>query len=499
VTPPARGPRLTLAQAPVERAKGGRSPWLVLALGPAAVAWAVLISGALAAVPCFALWMAGAPLGTPWTVPARQSLIVWLVGHAMSVRVDDVAISLLPWGTLVIQALLLFHAGHWTARVARLRSVPAWLGLGLIAGLGYGFVLATAASIARSTTLVISVNQAAITGTLLAGACVLAGACREASLRAEFHRRFPAVLRAGVVAGLVALAALAIAGIALVIASCIANVSDVLADIERLRPDMIGAVALGLLSLAYLPVLGTWALAFALGPGFSALAPVSIFASSPAPGAAMAQSGTLISTDPGAGGAALPVFPLLAAVPQTVAPWAPLLPLLGVIAGVFAGIVIVARNLPSLLHRVGAALICGLIASAGMLVAARLSHGSLGRLRLADLGPQPLAVAGATLLLVTLGAVLAVLAHRQAVVPAASTPDVPPTPPRVASGAHRRPPARGSRSIRVTAARSPAPERPRVEGSRSRRLAERATLVLDDRVRADRVRADRVLDDREST
>ena len=439
-------------------------------LGPAATAWAALIGGAIAAVPCFALWMAGAPLGTPWMVPARQAAIAWLVGHAVPVRIDDLTISLLPWGTLIVPALLLVHAGHWTARIARLRSLAGWLGLGAIAGVGYGAVLALAAVLVRSDEVVISAHRAAVTGLLLAVPCVLVGACRAPTMREELRRRVPEMLRAAFVGGAVAVLTLAVCGIALVAVSLIAHFANVLSTWQRLGPDLVGAAGLALLSLGYLPVLASWGLAYALGPGVMVMAPLSIFA---APEASRVSD---LAIPQASTATALPAFPLLAAIPETAPPWAPMLPLLGVLAGVVAGVAILSRRHLTLAQRIAAAIVVGGIAGCAMFIASTLSHGSVGRLHLADLGPQPGAAAAATWLLVSIGAVLAVLAHRQAHASAregaSTSDDVEPVIGTDEGLMLERDPGRRGPTLKVP--------RPTGRHAGSRRFAERPTVVLDD-------------------
>jgi hypothetical protein len=136
-------------------------------------------------------------------------------------------------------------------------------------------------------------------------------------------------------------------------------------------------------------VLVVWATAYIVGAG------VMI-------GPAIAVSPFIPATAP----TQLPPFPLLAALPQSASPLAWALPLLGIAAGVVAGLAIGRRaraesRLVRLVMAVGAAGVSAIV----LLVLAYLATGSLGDLRLANLGPSPTTVAVLAFVLVTLGAV----------------------------------------------------------------------------------------------
>ncbi|MFM8352010.1 MAG: hypothetical protein ACKN9D_13215, partial [Actinomycetales bacterium] len=96
--------------------------WL---LAPAVALWAALVSFVAVAVPAMAMWMATAPLGTPWSEALRQAAGWWLVGHAVPVWFDGAWLTLLPWGTLLIPGFLLAYGGWWSARMGTIQSLRA--------------------------------------------------------------------------------------------------------------------------------------------------------------------------------------------------------------------------------------------------------------------------------------------------------------------------------------------------------------------------------------
>ncbi|MDQ6875218.1 MAG: DUF6350 family protein, partial [Actinomycetota bacterium] len=211
---------------------------------------------------------------------------------------------------------------------------------------------------------------------LLAALCAGAGVLRESGCWTDLWRRLPEPARAAVHGGIIAVAGSLAGAVLLAGGSLAASAGEAGRVLAGLRVGVVGAVVLTLLSLAYLPNAGIYALAFVAGPGFSV------------------GSGTTVSAT-GVRLLPLPALPLLAALPTgPVGPWLVALMLVPVAGGVLAGVVVGRRQ-------AGAATRTRILAGAGSGVAAGVLAGLLcvaaagpaGAGRLAEIGPSAWRVA----------------------------------------------------------------------------------------------------------
>lgn len=193
-----------------------------------------------------------------------------------------------------------------------------------------------------------------------------------------------------VVLGLVA------AGGVLVALRAFTRGGDVIALFQAAQVDGLGAAALTLAHLAYLPTFIVWAISWIAGPGFALGA-----------GATVSPVSSTVGLVPG-----IPVFGL---VPESGHPLLLLAALVPVGLGALAGWALRARMAgardgeepvgPRALAAVGVAVLSG--AAAALLAAA--ASGSIGPGRLAHLGPEPGAVALAVGIEVLVGAAILLL------------------------------------------------------------------------------------------
>jgi hypothetical protein len=214
-----------------------------------------------------------------------------------------------------------------------------------------------------------------------------AGVIDGAGLWPSLVDRVPPPLRRGGPVALQAGAALAVAVGLVALVAIVARWSTEAGLLHSVATGAGDTVGLLLVSLAYLPNLLVWTLAYVVGPGFGIGAgeSVSAFAS---------------------GGALLPGLPLLGAVPADSPAAAPLLLLVPVACGIAASFLLRRRGPLALVDELVALLAgCGLLGVA-VVVLAWLSGGSLGGGRLTGLGPAALATGVATFGLVAAGAVL---------------------------------------------------------------------------------------------
>ncbi|MCW5954414.1 MAG: hypothetical protein KIT69_19355, partial [Propionibacteriaceae bacterium] len=310
----------------------------------------------------------------------------WLLAHGGGVEIAGSAVTLMPLGLTLTGAMLAMTVGRfaagqaWLARPGaqrvsdRLRLAAQVAGL---TGLGY-----TAIAVALGVTVgdwgALAAPGAGALG--IAAVAGFAGALRGRALRPDdlLPGWLADALRGGA-AGFLAL--LAVGAIVLGLAMLL-GAERVAAIEDGLRLDGAGFFVWAVLALAYLPTVLLWGSAWALGGGITV-----------GTGSLVTISGTKLGM--------LPAIPLLGGLPPagltpdfTIA-WLGS----GVVAGLLAGMVAVGRpgadprGLPAAGRAVAVALIAGLVTTGLLLAAAWASIGSLGALRLVDLGPRLLELA----------------------------------------------------------------------------------------------------------
>jgi hypothetical protein len=378
------------------------APMSAWVLGPLAALWAAAIGLAIAVVPMLIAWMASADSGLTWTQALRLGGLTWVVAHGAPVTIAGVSISLLPWGLVVIPILLLGYAGGWAARRADVEDGAGVLRLALSGALTYtvvvGLIAVASAGPTSSASVAVAVPAALVISVLALGW----GAARAAGF--DLLRRAPLTVAVSLRAGLIAAVALIGLGALAAATSLLVHIDDAITMAQSLGAGIGGGLALTALGVAYVPVLALWGTAYVMGAG------VVI-------GPAVTVTPFIASVAP----TQLPPFPLLAALPQGATALAWILPLTGVLSGVVAGLVIARRartqtRLVRMAMAGGAALVAGAILALG----AFLASGSLGDLRLAQVGPVPLTVGVLGAVLIVLGAVPGAVAPASPARPALS-------------------------------------------------------------------------------
>ena len=391
--PPRRAPigsRLTSAGRAVAgrigrlgRGASVRQPWLSGVIG---ALWAAVIGLGLAALPMLVMWMSSPQSGLTWVESLRLSGLLWVVAHGVPVTIAGVTLTLVPWGLVVVPALLLGYAGGWAARRSDVDSPRAAVHLAL-AGAGVYAVVAGALALltsrpAASVVVPVAIGYAFVVALL----CLGFGSLRASGVRVSDS--VPPLMLVVARAGAVGALALVGLGAIAATASLIVHIDDAVTMAQSLAGGIGGGLGLLALGVAYVPVMAVWGTAYVMGAG------VVI-------GPAVTISPFVAVTAP----TQLPPFPLLAALPQGATPLAWALPLTGVVAGVLAGLVIARRaRRESRLVRLALATAAAGVAGVLLALLALLASGSLGDLRLASLGPVPATVGILGAVLIVLGA-----------------------------------------------------------------------------------------------
>lgn len=361
---------------------------------------ALLVLAIGVAVPLVLLtivWAAHFGFAPEWIVFWRAAVDVWLLGHGVDVvfaldpvlaealglpgAADPVRVTLALLGFALLTVLLGARAG---GRIAD-------TGNRLLGGLTAVVVFA-AASLGVTATALHPAARPSLVQALILPAAVFGAGVGVGMLRArraggrdrlgewldrwspELRAAAGAALRAG--AGAVALAVAVAAGaVALLF---VTRFSDMIGLYEALHTEVVGGIALTAGQLAILPNLVLWAVAWFVGPGFAIGA-----------GSHVSPLGTALGPIP-----ALPVFGALPTGDSAFGFAGVLVP---VVAGFLAGVAVRSALSRALGHlrpavvlgvAVGGGVVGGLLT--GFLAAA--SGGAAGPGRLAEVGPDPVAV-----------------------------------------------------------------------------------------------------------
>ena len=352
-------------------------PWVAAAaLGGAASAllgWLLIVG------------VAGVAWFTASAIPLPEVLAfcsgIWLLAHGGAAEIAGSPVTLMPLGLTLAGAALTravgrFAAGQaWLARPGAQRVTDRLALAAQVAGLVAAGYLVVAVAFGMSVGGGWQ-GLAAPAGGALAIAAVagFSGALRGLGLR--LRQLLPGWLTDGLRGGLAGFLALLGLG-AMVVALAMLFGAERVATIEHgLKLDGAGGFVWAMIALAYLPTVLMWALAWALGGGITV-----------GTGSLVTISGTKLGM--------LPAIPLLGGLPPTgLTPDATIAWLAGgVVAGVLAGAVAAGgprpgRRLVAAGRAALVALIAGLLTTGLLLGAAAASIGSLGALRLVDLGPR---------------------------------------------------------------------------------------------------------------
>lgn len=353
---------------------------LLVAGGAAGVAAAALSYGVIAVV-ALAAWMLDPGGPQEWTQMLEAASAAWLAGLGIGPTIGGITITLVPLGFGLVLVLSLVAAARWASDASAVGRPGEALVVALSAAVGCAAVGALIATLSRS--LSISPLRAAIVAAAVAFVISAITVLRRSRVLAR--NRIPDEARDVLVAAAAALLALVAMGSLALAVAIVMNVDGITAMLVQLDPGPSGVLLLTALSLGYLPIAITWAVAYLLGPGISLSAITTV-----------SPYGEGVDLD-------LPDFPLLAALPQVAPMPGTFLPLAGIAAGVTAGALLRRRGHTGV--RVGMPLAAGAGVGAGIVVAlaAWLASGSVGTVAMTGLGPAPLSVGAISAILIAVG------------------------------------------------------------------------------------------------
>lgn len=356
------------------------------------------------------LWVFG--IGEPdWAALWPAAAGVWQLGHLVPFTVqlpaEYVAVAGIPEGaasfalSLAPLAFACFTAYRGVRSGIRAGRSGAW-GTGVAGGsVAFAVVAAVVAVTSRTPLAVASVWQAIVFPLLIFAIGCAAGAVatvwrddagvmgRARELVDDLPGLWPDVPALALRGTAVALVALTGIGALGVIVALLLRGDQIIALYQSANLDIMGVIVVSLAQLAYLPTLIVWAVSFIAGPGFAFGA-----------GSAVSPAGTQVGVVPG--------VPVLGALPGTASPWLLAIVLLPIGAGAFAGWVLRGRMLrldggDGYGVRAATTAAVALLSAGGAALAAWFASGAFGPGRLAEIGPNPGAVALAVGLEVLVG------------------------------------------------------------------------------------------------
>jgi hypothetical protein len=354
---------------------------------------AALLSLLVVVLPAVAAYVATsaapATTGIPWTRAVQVASGLWLLGHGVPLTTAP-SVTLVPLGLTVLALFACYASARrsgYATRSAYGAGVAAYAGVVLVVGLSTGTALLH---------LAVGLLGGGVVAALGLGAGLVRRpeAPRFRDVLAPVRDRLPEPVAHGVSAGVAALASLLLLAAALVLAWVVTGRSAIAEVVAGLRLDAVGGVVLGIGELAYVPDLVLWALAWLAGPGFAV------------------GTGTGFSVAEVQAGA-LPAVPLLGALPAPDVAGGVLVAVPAVTVLVGAAVALVARRrLPTerALDPLLAGVVTAGVAGAGALLLSALARGGIGPGRMAELGPDPVAVGLAVASGVGLGALVVLLA-----------------------------------------------------------------------------------------
>ena len=377
---------------------------------------AVLVVGVGIGIPLLPLtvmWAAQYGFAVDWIVFWRAAVDSWLLGHGVDLQVSlDAAlavglgmpegtafpVTIAPLGFALLTLLLAVRAGRRVGET-RYRNLGSVVSLATFGVLSLGVTLTTLYPLARP-----SIAQGAVLPTLVFALGFVIGLLRTrradgddsgSSLRDWINDWSPSIRAAvhnallGAAASVAAIVAVSAVALSLVIA---VNYAQVILLYEGLHGGALGGSALTLGELAFMPNLVIWVASWFVGPGFAI-----------GTGSAVSPLGTTLGP--------VPAIPVLGALPTADLAFGFIGLLVPIVATFLVGAVLQSRlERSEPLWLLGTGLAMGVVGGALLGLLSWFSTGAAGPGRLAQVGPDPWAVAGFAALEIGLAATAGLLA-----------------------------------------------------------------------------------------
>lgn len=343
-------------------------PWPIAAVGGGVLAG--VAGGVLVAALVMLAWFSATAIGVPTALAFAGQ--VWLLSNGGVLSIGSDQVTLVPLGMTAINLVLCAWAGGFGYRQGRASRVER-----ISPAQSRNLALATAVQVTLGYAgLAVAVSLGTGSGQpvrAVAGACVVAllGSLTGVLVASDAQHAAPDWLRAGLRGAAAGSAGLVVAGCVVLIVTLIQSEVRMTTLETAIAFDQRGNIVWAAVLLSYLPDFLGWALAWVLGGGFTVGTDtlVSLWA-------------TRLGMVP-----SIPVFGALPADGVT-SQWLLAWLAAGLLAGALAGVVALRRHGTGVVGALVASGMAGLLTGVGFVVLAVASRGSLGELRMAQLGPQ---------------------------------------------------------------------------------------------------------------
>jgi len=244
----------------------------------------------------------------------RAAGMAWQVLHLVPIVIGTTTIGVLPWGFIVVPAIILWKAMHWALKSSQPRTAIEFFRVAISVSLVYAICTGLVGLISSTsdlrTSFLSSVLHSLVIALTVTSVCVIS----FAPSRTILIDALPKLVVDGIKPALIAFGLLFVAGSLLTAIALILNWQQLRAVTTLMAPGFIDGFFLTLLGIGYLPTVNVWAMSYLLGPGIT-------------------LGGGVVSLDNASPGA-LPAFPLLSILPSESASFAPYFIVIPILIGI---------------------------------------------------------------------------------------------------------------------------------------------------------------------
>lgn len=335
----------------------------------------------------------------------RAAGVAWQVLHLVPIVIGTTTIGVLPWGFLLVPALILWKATHWALKSSQPKSAFEFFRVAISISLLYSICAGLVGLISRTNDLHTGVFSALIHSFIVAVSATSVCVITYAPSRTILTDTLPKLFVAGIRPAVISFGLLFVAGSFVTSISLVLNWAQVRAVTALMAPGFIDGFFMTLLGVGYLPTINVWAMSYLLGPGI--------------------MLGGGVVTPGNASPGAIPAFPILSILPSETAAYASYFVLIPVLIGVIIYFLLPREIWSAQGDSVAIALsfvirwreVVTLLVSVGLLsmfvwIAAAASSGPLGTSNLKFIGPVPAQVGFAAISVCGLSALLTLVLPR---------------------------------------------------------------------------------------
>jgi len=244
----------------------------------------------------------------------RAAGIAWQVLHLVPIVIGTSTVGVLPWGFLVIPALILWKATNWALKSSQPKTAVEFFRVAISISLIYSVCAGMVSLISSTPDLSASFLSSLIHSFLVALVVTIACIISYAPSRTLLTDALPRLFVDGIKPAAISFGLLFVAGSFLTSMSLIFNWQQIRAVTALMAPGFIDGFFMTLLGIGYLPTANVWAMSYVMGPGIT-LGGGAVTPANASPGA-------------------IPAFPLLSILPSETSALAAYFILIPILVGI---------------------------------------------------------------------------------------------------------------------------------------------------------------------